>query len=63
MLENAFMSGYHDRDMLLYIFIFNQKEESIEVTDEISSTWDENWKNTNTRLEELLAWDHGLVPF
>ena len=38
-LENEFVTGYRDGDWVLYVFIYNDKAESLDITSNIFDSW------------------------
>ncbi len=43
-LENEFVTGYCDGDRVLYVLIYNNKDEIFNVTEDIISGWSLLWR-------------------
>ena len=62
-LENKFVTGYRDGDRVLYVSIYNNKAESLDVTSDIIDSWSSLWQSANDRFEAKLADDPNLAKF
>ena len=62
-LENEFVTGYRDGDRVLYVALHNNKDEDLEVTEDISSTWSPLWKRASEAFDERMAADPDLAHF
>ena len=61
--ENEFIIGYHDCDRVLYVSIYNDKVESLDVSSDIFDLWSGLWWSANDRFEAELAEDPYLTIF
>ena len=62
-LENEFVTSYRDGDRVLYVAIYNDKAETLDVTSNISDSWSGLWQSTNDRFEAELVADLDLAKF
>ena len=62
-LENEFVIGYRDGDWVLYVSIYNDKAESLDVTSNIFDSWSGLWQSANDRFEAELVDDPDLAKF
>ena len=50
-LENEFATGYRDGDWVLYVSIYNNKVESLDVSSDIFDSWSGLWQSANDCFE------------
>ena len=62
-LENEFVRGYRDGDQVLYVSIYNDKAETLDVTSDMFDSWSGLWQSANDRFEAELVADPDLVKF
>ena len=62
-LENEFVTGHRDGDRVLYVSIYNDKAESLDVTSDISDSWSGLWHFANDSFEAELVDDPNLAKF
>ena len=62
-LENEFITGYRDSDRVLYVSIYNDKAETLDVTSDISNSWSGLWQSANDHFEAELVDDPDLARF
>jgi hypothetical protein len=62
-LEKRFEGGYIDGDRAFLISLFDDKESTMEVTEDRIATWDAHWKEVNDRFEEQLLSDPQYASF
>ena len=52
-LENEFVTGYRDGDRVLYVAIYNDKVETLDITSDMFDSWSGLWQSANDRFESL----------
>ena len=62
-LENEFVTGYRDDDWVLYVSIYNDKAETLDVTSDMFDSWSGLWQFANDRFEAELVADPDLARF
>ena len=62
-LENEFVTGYCDGDRVLYVAIYNDKAETLDVTSDLYDSWSGLWQSANDRFEAKLVADPDLARF
>ena len=62
-LENEFVTGYRDGDRVLYVAIYNDKAETLDVTSDLYDSWSGHWQSANDRFEAELVADPDLARF
>ena len=62
-LENEFVTVYHDGDRVLYISMYNDKAESLDVSNDISDMWSGLWRSANDHFEANFGVDPDLAIF
>ena len=62
-LENEFVSGYRDGDRVLYVAIYNDKAEILDVTSDLYDSWSGHWQSANDCFEAKLVADPDLARF
>ena len=62
-LENEFIIGYCDGDWVLYVSMYNDKTESLDISSNISNSWTSLRWSANDRFEAELALNPDLVIF
>ena len=62
-LENEFITGYRDGDWVLYVAIYNDKAETLDVTSDMFDSWSGLWQSANDRFEAELVADPDLAKF
>ena len=61
-LENEFVNGYQDGDRVLYVALYNNHKDSLNVSDDIMASWDDHWKAASNRFDARLLADPDLTP-
>lgn len=59
-LEHGFWSGYRGRDRCFYVSTTNDQGGSLDVTDELGSSWNEDWLQRHEEFEAFLSRDLDL---
>ena len=62
-LENEFVTGYRDGDRVLYVSIYNNKEETFDVTSDMFNSWSGLWQSANDHFDAELMADPDLTKF
>ena len=62
-LENEFITGYRDGNRVLYVAIYNDKAETLDVTSDLYDSWSGHWQSANDRFEAELVADPDLARF
>ena len=62
-LENEFVTSYRDGDQVLYVAIYNDKAETLDVTSDMYDSWSGLWQSANDRFEAELVADPDLAKF
>ena len=62
-LEREFVKGYRDGDRVMYISMYNNKELSSDVTEEVKSASSPHWQMANQTFEDGLQGDPDLQQF
>ena len=62
-LENEFVTGYRDSDRVLYVSIYNDKAETLDVTSDMFDSWSGLWQSANERFEAELVANPDLARF
>ena len=62
-LENEFVTGYCDSDLVLYVAIYNDKAETLDVTSDLYDSWSGLWQFANDPFEAKLVADPDLAKF
>ena len=62
-LENEFITGYRDGDGVLYVSMYNDKAELLDVFSNIFDSWSGLWLFANDRFEAERAVNPDLVIF
>ena len=62
-LENEFVTGYRDGNRVLYVAIYNDKAETLDVTSNLYDSWSGHWQSTNDRFEAELVADPDVARF
>ena len=62
-LENEFVTGYHDGDRVLYVSMYNDKAELLDVLSNIFDLWSGLMQSTKDRFEVELVVDPNLTKF
>ena len=62
-LKNEFVTGYRDGDRVLYVSIYNDKAETLDVTSDMFDSWSGLWQSANDRFEAELVADPDLAKF
>ena len=62
-LENEFVTGYRDSDRVLYVSIYNDKAETLDVTSDMFDFWSGLWQSANDSFEAELMADPDLARF
>ena len=62
-LENEFVMGYRDGDRAMYISLYNNLDEVLDVSDEIKSSWSPLWQEANAEFDAFLQRDSDLASF
>ena len=62
-LENEFVTGYRDGDRVLYVAIYNNKAETLDVTSDMFDSWSGLWQSANNCFEAELVADPDLARF
>ena len=62
-LENEFVTGYRDGDRVLYVSIYNDKAETLDVTSNLYDSWSGLWQSANDRFAAKLVADPNLSRF
>ena len=62
-LENEFVTGYCDGDRVLYVAIYNDKAETLDVSSDMYDSWSGLWQSANDRFEAELVADPDLARF
>ena len=60
-LENKFVIGYQDSDRVMYVSIYENLDWTLDVDDDIYSSWNKLWKEANARFDSHLAFDADLA--
>ena len=60
-LENEFVTGYRDGDRSIYVSIFNNQSQTVDVTNHLSSSWSALWKDASKSFVAFLAKDGDLA--
>ena len=63
MLEKEFVNGYRVGDRVLFVAMYNHKNEALQMTEEMKSNWSPLWRAENDKFEAQLAADPDLVQF
>ena len=61
-LENEFINGYWDGDHVLYVALYNNHKDSLDVSDNIMAFWNDHWKAASNRFDARLLADPDLAP-
>ena len=59
--ENEFVNGYQDGDCVLYVALYNNHKDSLEVSDDIIASWNDHWRAANNRFDAYLLADPNLA--
>ena len=62
-LKNEFVTGYRDGDRVLYVAIYNDKAETLDVTSNMYDSWSGLWQSVNNRFDAKLVGDPDLARF
>ena len=62
-LENEFVTSYSDDDRVLYVSIYNDKAETLDVMSDMFDSWSSLWQSANDRFEAELVADPDLAKF
>ena len=62
-LENEFVTSYRDGDRVLYVSIYNDKVETLDITSDMFDSWSDLWQSANDRFEAKLVADLDLAKF
>ena len=62
-LENEFVTGYCDGDRVLYVSIYNDRAETLDVTSNMYDSWSGFWQSANDRFAAELDADPDLARF
>ena len=62
-LENEFVMGYRDGDRVLYVSIYNDRAETLDVTSDMYDSWSSLWQSANDRFAAKLDADPDLARF
>ena len=62
-LENEFVTSYRDGDRVLYVAIYNDKAETLDITSDMFDSWSGLWQSANNRFEAELVADPNLAKF
>ena len=62
-LENEFVTGYRDGDRVLYVSIYNDRAETLDVTSDMYDSWSGLWQSANDRFAAELDADPDLARF
>ena len=62
-LENEFVTGYCDGDHVLYVSIYNDKAETLDVMSDMFDSWSGLWQSANDRFEAELVANPDLAKF
>ena len=60
-LENEFVNGYQDGDCVLYVTLYNNHKDSLDVSNDIMASWDDHWKAASNRFDAHLLADPDLA--
>ena len=63
MLENEFLNEYREGDRILYVYIINDRGESLCVTDDKLSSWNPIWQQLNDVFEQSHSRNEELKVF
>ena len=55
--------GYRDGDRVLYVAIYNDKAETLDVTSDLYDSWSGLWQSANDCFEAKLVADPDLARF
>ena len=62
-LENEFVTSYRDGNRVLYVSIYNDKAETLDVTSNMFDSWSGLWQSAKDRFEAKLVADFDLARF
>ena len=62
-LENEFVTGYCDGERVLYVSIYNDKAETLDIMSDMFDSWSSLWQSTNNRFEASFVDDPNLAKF
>ena len=62
-LENEFVTGYRDGDRVLYVSIYNNRAETLDVTSDMYDSWNGLWQSANDHFPAELDADPDLARF
>ena len=62
-LENEFVMGYCDGDRVLYVSIYNDRAETLDVTSDMYDSWSGLWQSADDRFVAELNADPDLARF
>ena len=62
-LENEFVKGYRDGDRVMYVSIYNDKVETLDITSNMFDSWSGLWQSANDRFKAELVADPDLARF
>ena len=62
-LENEFVTGYRDGNRVLYVSIYNDRAETLDVTSDLYDSWSSLWQSANDRFVAELDADPDLARF
>ena len=62
-MENEFCMGYREGDTVMYVSLFNDKDNTLPVTPDIVSQWNAHWVAKDQEFEEYLLADEDLRKF
>lgn len=60
-LENEFVTGYRDGDRVMYVSIYDNIDQMLDVDDDIYSFWSDLWKEASAKFDSELAFDADLA--
>ena len=63
LLKNEFFNGYREGDRVLYVSIFNDRGESLCVTEDKVNSWDPIWQHVNDVFEKSFSRYEDLKVF
>ena len=61
-LENKFVNGYRDGDRVLYVALYNNRKDSLDISHDIMASWDDHWKAASNHFDARLLADPDLAP-
>ena len=62
-LENEFVTGYRDGDRVMYVSIYNDKAETLDVTSDMYDSWSSLWQSASDRFAAELDANPDLAKF